>query len=45
MLPEKFDKRQVLFERNRGDFDKNPGKYAPYYYYAGKLFLVGELVK
>lgn len=45
VLPEKFDKREVLFERNRGDFDKSPGKYAPYYYYAGKLFLVGELVK
>ena len=38
-----------LFSQNSvdefGDFDKNPGKYAPYYYYAGKLFLVGELVK
>ncbi len=45
VLPDKFDKREVLFERNRGKYDQNPALYEPFYYYAGKLFLVGELVK
>ena len=45
VLPKKFDKRAVLFERNRGDFDRNPAKYEPLNGYAGQLFLVGELVK
>ena len=45
VLPKKIDRRAVLFERNRADFDKNPDKYAPLNGYAGQLFLVGELVK
>ncbi len=39
-----FDKRAVLFPRNRADFDKDPAKYAPLNWYAGCLFIVGELV-
>ena len=45
VLPKKIDRREILFERNRADFDKNPDKYAPLNGYAGQLFLVGELVK
>lgn len=45
VLPKKIDRRAVLFERNRADFDKNPDKYAPLNGYAGQLFLVGELVE
>lgn len=40
-----LDKRNILFERNRADFDKNPDKYASRDYYAGTLFIVGELEK
>ena len=44
VLPTRFDKREILFERNRADFDKNPKKYEPFRCHAGTLFLVGELV-
>ncbi len=40
-----IDKRKILFEKNRADFDKNPEKYAPLDYYVGTLFIVGELEK
>jgi len=39
-----FDKRAILFERNRADFDKDNAKYAPLVNYIGTIFLVGELV-
>ena len=45
VLPKKIDRREILFERNRANFDKNPDKYALLNGYAGQLFLVGELVK
>ena len=45
VLPKEIDRREILFERNRADFDKNPEKYAPLNGYAGQLFLVGELVE
>lgn len=38
------DKRSVLFERNRHDFDKNPDKYAPNRWHLGAIMLIGELV-
>ena len=37
------DKRTVLFERNRPDYDKNPAKYAGKNWYAGSVMLLGEL--
>lgn len=40
-----FDKRAILFERNRADFDKDNAKYAPLVNYIGTIFLVGELVR
>jgi hypothetical protein len=44
VLPDKIDKSRILFEKNRPDFDKFPEKYAPTNWYAGAIFLVGELV-
>jgi hypothetical protein len=44
VLAEKPDKRALLFERNRADFDKTPAKYEPTVWYAGALFIVGEVV-
>lgn len=44
LLDEKPDKRAILFERNRPDFDKNPAKYQPIDAYIGAILLVGELV-
>ncbi len=45
VLPDKFDKREVLSKGNRAKYDQNPAPYEPFYYYVGKLFLVGEVVK
>lgn len=39
-----FDKRTILFERNRADFDRNNAKYASFINHIGAIFLVGELV-
>lgn len=44
VLSEKLDKDKILFERNRADFEKSPAKYEPTNWYAGAIFLVGELV-
>jgi hypothetical protein len=44
VLPDKIDKNPILFEKNRADFAKYPEKYAPTNWYAGAIFLVGELV-
>ncbi|MBL4701980.1 MAG: SGNH/GDSL hydrolase family protein [Phycisphaeraceae bacterium] len=44
VLEATFDKREVLFEQKRADFDKNPDKYAPLNWYPGAIMLVGELV-
>ena len=35
-------KREILFEHNRGDFDKNPAKYAPLRWYAGAVLVIGD---
>ena len=45
VLPKTIDRRAILFERNRNDFDKNPKKYASLNGYAGQVFLLGELVE
>ncbi|MBN8218684.1 MAG: SGNH/GDSL hydrolase family protein [Spirochaetes bacterium] len=45
VLDEKIDKEKVLFEHNRADLAKNPAKYEGLFWYAGAIFLVGELVK
>ncbi len=45
VLPTQFDKRSILFERNRADFDKNPAKYSEYNYYVGNIFILGEMVE
>ena len=45
VLSEKPDKRELLFEHNRADFDKAPAKYEPTVWHAGAIFIVGEIVK
>ncbi|MFM7555801.1 MAG: hypothetical protein ACKPAH_10970, partial [Verrucomicrobiota bacterium] len=37
LLNEKPDKRAILFEKNRGDFDQHPDKYAPLVWYVSSL--------
>lgn len=44
VLDETFDKREILFEKSREDYDKNPEKYAGRTWYPGAILLVGELV-
>ena len=41
--PEKFDKRKILFERNRSDYDKNPEKYATYTFTPAAVMIRGEM--
>lgn len=41
---EKFDKRSILFERNRADFDKKPEKYEGTNWYVGGILMVGDLI-
>jgi hypothetical protein len=45
VLTEAPDKAKILFDRNRADLEKNPAKYAPTNWYAGAIFIVGEIVK
>ena len=45
VLGEALPKEQILFEQNRSDFIKNPKKYSATDWYAGALFLQGELAK
>ncbi|MGZ0655707.1 SGNH/GDSL hydrolase family protein [Coraliomargarita sp. W4R72] len=44
VLDEQFDKSQVLFEKNRGDIEKSPQKYANYDWHLGAIFIVGDLI-
>lgn len=44
VLNTQLDKREILFERNRDDFDKQPEKYAPHIWHAGAIFIVGEMI-
>lgn len=43
LTPSQIEKREILFERNRGDLDANPDKYAGHTWYAASLMLIGEL--
>jgi len=45
VLDDKLDKGKILLDYNRNDFKNNPGKYTGSNWYAGAIFLVGELVK
>jgi len=45
VTPEQLDKMNILFERNRPDMEKNPAKYQEHNWYAGAIFIDGELVK
>lgn len=40
----RLDKRNILFEHNRADFDQHPEKYAPQTWYAGSLLVIGRVV-
>lgn len=42
---EQIDKRKLLFESARADYDKTPEKYAPSAWFAGTIFVVGEIVR
>ncbi|WPJ96135.1 SGNH/GDSL hydrolase family protein [Coraliomargarita algicola] len=44
VLDEQLNKRNILFERNRGDYDKNPEKYAKLHWNVGAIFIVGEIL-
>jgi lysophospholipase L1-like esterase len=45
VLDTKLDKREILYEGKRGDYDANPEKYAPHYWYPAAIFIVGEMVE
>jgi lysophospholipase L1-like esterase len=38
---EPFDKRSILFEHNRGDYDASPSNYEELFWYVGDIMLVG----
>ena len=44
VLPDRIDKRSILFEESRPDFDDHPQKYAAHDWYAAAILLVGELL-
>jgi hypothetical protein len=39
------DKRAILSERNRPEFDKNPGKFNPKVWNVGTVMLIGDVVE
>lgn len=43
LTPNKLDKRAILFERNRGDFEAKPEKYHEQTWYPSAIMLIGEL--
>ena len=45
LSPEKLDKREILFERNRDSFDKNPDRYTDHVWYASSLLILGDIVE
>lgn len=45
VLPEAPDKRKILFAHNVPDLEKNPAKYKSNDWYAGAIFIIGDLVK
>lgn len=44
LTAEKLDKRTILFEHNRADFDQHPEKYAPHTWSIGSLLIIGDVV-
>jgi len=40
---EPLDKREILFEKNRGDFDKNPDQYKDHFWHVSSLLIIGDL--
>ena len=43
VLPDAIDKSKILFKRNLKDLKKNPKKYEKKDWYAGAIFLIGEI--
>lgn len=39
------DKREILFERNRADLEKNPEEYSENRWNLGSILLIGDVVK
>ncbi len=44
LTPEHLDKRNILFEHNRSDFDQHPDKYSNDTWYAASLLVIGTVV-
>jgi hypothetical protein len=44
VLPTAPDKANILFAKNRPDLEKFPNKYAATSWYAGSIFIVGEII-
>ena len=44
VLPEELDKSKILFKHNLGDMEKNPAKYKGSNWYAGAIFIVGDML-
>jgi len=45
VLPDKLDKAKILFPQNLPDLEENPAKYEGANWYAGAIFIIGDLVK
>ena len=45
LTDEKLDKKEILFEKNRDYFEKNPDKYATNDWYASSLLIIGDIVQ
>ncbi|AHF91077.1 acyl-CoA thioesterase [Opitutaceae bacterium TAV5] len=45
VLADQVDKRNILFARNREDFDKNPAKYEGNIWHVRSVLLIGELIE
>ena len=45
LTPEKLNKREILFEKNREFFDKNPEKFTEHTWFAGSLLVIGEVAE
>ena len=43
LQPDAPDKAKILFERNRGDLEKDPARYASNTWYAASILLLGDL--
>jgi lysophospholipase L1-like esterase len=43
LKPDAPDKKKIIFEKDRGDLEKNPAKYKDNVWYASSIFLLGDL--